>query len=305
MNIQEPSNASENPKSNPGSRPDVKPSTPPSNKPSVIAKPKSEESGLGAFFSATVILSSIIVSTLVYMFVMGSPSNFEGGDPEFGHPLPGNTLAVIYKGGFIVPILMSIVVIILAFSIERFMTLSKAKGNGRINIFVRNLQNMINNNQLSAAIAECDKQKGSLANVMKAGLQRYSSLQNDSSMDKEQKVVAMHKELEEATALELPMLSKNLVIISTCASIATLVGLIGTVLGMIKAFSALAQAGAPDAVALANGISEALINTALGISGSTVAIIMYNYFTTQIDQLTYKIDESGYSLVSTFESSTK
>ena len=89
------------------------------------------------------------------------------------------------------------------------------------------------------------------------------------------------------------------------ASISTLVGLIGTVLGMIKAFSALAQAGAPDAVALANGISEALINTALGITGSTIAIIMYNYFTTQIDQLTYKIDESGYSLVSTFESQTK
>jgi biopolymer transport protein ExbB len=101
------------------------------------------------------------------------------------------------------------------------------------------------------------------------------------------------------------MLSKNLVIISTCASISTLVGLIGTVLGMIKAFSALAQAGAPDAVALANGISEALINTALGITGSTIAIIMYNYFTTQIDQLTYKIDESGYSLISTFESQAK
>ncbi len=262
-------------------------------------------SGIGSFFAATVILSAIIVSVLVYMFVMGSPSNFEGGDPVLGHPLPGNTLAIIYKGGFIVPILMSIVVIILAFSIERFMTLSKAKGRGRLNVFVRNLQNMINNNQLSAAVAECDKQKGSLANVMKAGLQRYSALQTDTTMDKEQKVVAMHKELEEATALELPMLSKNLVIISTCASIATLVGLIGTVLGMIKAFSALAQAGAPDAVALANGISEALINTALGISGSTIAIIMYNYFTTQIDSLTYKIDESGYSLVSTFESSTK
>ena len=80
-------------------------------------KPKSEGNGIGSFFSATVILSSIIVSTLVYMFVMGSPSNFEGGDPVLGHPLPGNTLAIIYKGGFIVPILMSIVVIILAFSI--------------------------------------------------------------------------------------------------------------------------------------------------------------------------------------------
>jgi biopolymer transport protein ExbB len=164
---------------------------------------------------------------------------------------------------------------------------------------------MISNNQIDAAIKECDKQKGSLANVMKAGLSKFSHLQNEPNMDKEQKVVAMQKELEEATSLELPMLSKNLVIISTMASVSTLVGLIGTVLGMIKAFSALAQAGAPDAVALANGISEALINTALGITGSTIAIIMYNYFTTQIDQLTYKIDESGYSLVSTFESQTK
>jgi biopolymer transport protein ExbB len=119
-------------------------------------------------------------------------------------------------------------------------------------------------------------------------------------MDKEQKVVAMHKELEEATALELPMLSKNLVIISTCASIATLVGLIGTVLGMIKAFSALAQAGAPDAVALANGISEALINTALGIGTSAISIIMYNFFTSKIDELTYKIDEIGMSIQQNF-----
>jgi biopolymer transport protein ExbB len=98
------------------------------------------------------------------------------------------------------------------------------------------------------------------------------------------------------------MLSKNLVIISTCASIATLVGLIGTVLGMIKAFAALSQAGAPDATALATGIAEALINTALGIGGSTIAIIMYNYFTTKIDSLTYSIDEAGYTIVQTFAS---
>jgi biopolymer transport protein ExbB len=121
-------------------------------------------------------------------------------------------------------------------------------------------------------------------------------------MDKESKIVAIQKDLEEATTLELPMLSKNLVIISTCASIATLVGLIGTVLGMIKAFAALSQAGAPDATALATGIAEALINTALGIGGSTIAIIMYNYFTTKIDSLTYSIDEAGYTIVQTFAS---
>jgi len=272
----------------------------------------SGESGIGAFFAATVIISALIVSVLIYIFVMGNPNHFEGGwktdnNPTGntffehpGHPAKGDVLGIVYKGGFIVPILLSIVIIIIAFSIERFLTITKAKGNGKLNVFIRNLQNMIARDQIEAAVKECDKQKGSLANVMKAGLEKYRSLQTDASMDKDQKIIAMQKELEEATSLELPMLSKNLVIISTCASIATLVGLIGTVLGMIKAFSALALAGAADTAGLANGISEALINTALGITGSTIAIVMYNYFTTQIDNLTYKIDESGFSLVQTF-----
>jgi biopolymer transport protein ExbB len=77
-------------------------------------------------------------------------------------------------------------------------------------------------------------------------------------------------------------------------------GLLGTVIGMIKAFSALATAGAPDAVQLANGISEALINTALGIGTSALAIIFYNYFTTKIDKLTYSIDEAGVAIVQNF-----
>ena len=124
-------------------------------------------------------------------------------------------------------------------------------------------------------------------------------------MDKDQKILALQKEFEEATALELPMLSKNLVILSTIASISVLIGLLGTVLGMIRAFKALAQAGAPDALQLATGISEALINTAFGIGGSLLAIILYNYFSTLIDNFTYKIDEAGFSLVQSFAASTK
>lgn len=103
----------------------------------------------------------------------------------------------------------------------------------------------------------------------------------------------------------MPMLQKNLVIISTLASVATLIGLLGTVIGMIKAFAALANAGAPDATALANGISEALINTALGIGSSALAIIFYNYFTNKIDSLTYGIDEAGFSIVNTFSATEK
>jgi biopolymer transport protein ExbB len=82
-------------------------------------------------------------------------------------------------------------------------------------------------------------------------------------------------------------------------------GLLGTVLGMIRAFAALANAGAPDAVALASGISEALINTAFGIGTAAIAIVAYNYFTTRIDKITYSIDEAGASIVQTYASKHK
>jgi biopolymer transport protein ExbB len=74
---------------------------------------------------------------------------------------------------------------------------------------------------------------------------------------------------------------------------------------MIRAFGALATQGAPDALALSTGISEALINTAFGISGSLIAILAYNYFSSQIDDMTYKIDEASFSLVQTFASTLK
>src|SRR5690554_7520877 len=91
----------------------------------------------------------------------------------------------------------------------------------------------------------------------------------------------------------MPMLEKNMTIIATLVSIGTLVGLLGTVTGMIKAFSGLATAGAPDSAALANGISEALVCTATGIGTSTLATIAYNYFNSKIDTLTYFVDEAS------------
>jgi biopolymer transport protein ExbB len=235
---------------------------------------------------------------------MGSPVNFEGGNPA-GHPLPGNYLGIIYKGGYIVPILMTCVLVAIIFTFERAITLSRAKGKGRLNTFVRSLQTLLAEDKIEDAMAACDKQRGSLANVMRAGLARYRDLQNDKDLEKDQKILSIQKSYEEASALELPMLGRNMVIFSTLASISVLIGLIGTVLGMIRAFAALAQAGAPDALALATGISEALINTAFGITGSTIAIIMYNYFSSSIDSYTFKIDEAGFSLTQTFAASLK
>lgn len=259
---------------------------------------------LRSLFATSTILISLIIAILIYKFIMGNPVNFEGGNPA-GQPMPGNFLGMIYKGGFIVPVLITLLLVLITFSIERFVTLRKARGKGRINIFVKKMQTLLLANQIDNAIVECDKQRGSLANVMKAGLLRYKELENDPNLLKDQKIIALQQAFEEASALELPMLSKNLVIMSTIASIAVLFGLLGTVLGMIRAFAALATAGSPDALALATGISEALINTAFGIGGSTLAIIMYNFFSTKIDSMTYKIDEAGFSLVQTFNANVK
>jgi biopolymer transport protein ExbB len=265
---------------------------------------QSLKEALRSAFATGAILIALAIAFLIYYYVLGSPVNFEGGNHD-GKPIAGNYLAMVYKGGMIVPLLITLIIVLFTFTLERFFTLRKAKGTGAANAFVSNLQTLLNNNQIDQAIAACDKQKGSIGNVMKAGLVKYKELQSDTRLDKDQKLVSLQKEFEEATALELPMLSRNLVFLSTIASISVLIGLIGTVLGMIRAFAALAQAGAPDALALATGISEALINTAFGITGSTLAIIFYNVFSTQIDAMTYKIDEAGFSLTQTFAAQAK
>lgn len=259
---------------------------------------------LQSVFATFAILIALGVSIILFIKVMGNPVHFVGGNPK-GEVIPGDYLGIVYKGGFIVPILMTCVLTLIIFTIERFITLGRAKGRGRLNTFVHNLQTLLAEDRIEEALEACDKQKGSLANVMKAGLIRYRDLQKDTELEKDQKILSIQKSLEEATALELPMLGRNMVIFSTLASASVLIGLLGTVFGMIRAFAALAQAGAPDALALATGISEALINTAFGIAGSTIAIFMYNYFSTKIDGYTFKIDEAGFSLVQTFAASLK
>jgi biopolymer transport protein ExbB len=270
-----------------------------------MSKTASQEgSGIRSLFAALVIPIAIAIGALIWKFVMGDPSGFEGGDPE-KNPLPGHLLATMYKGGYLVPVLIGCFITVITFSIERFITIGKSKGKGRVEAFIQKIRSYMAKGDIDAAAAECDRQGGSIANVVKSGLGAYRQMVADRELDKERKILAIQKELEEATTLELPMLSKNLVIISTIASIATLLGLLGTVIGMIRAFSALATAGAPDAVALSTGISEALNNTALGVATSALAIIMYNFFTSRIDSITYGIDEAGYSVVQSFASSQK
>ena len=264
-------------------------------------KSASSSSKFSTAFAAILIPLALIMGVLIYIFILGDPSHFENGD-RAGHPLTGDYLGMMYKGGPMVPILMANMIIVIAVIIERFVTIRVAGGKGSIPVFVRKIKGLLDRNDISGAIAECDRQRGSAANVIREGLVKYQEMSATPGLEKDQKILAIQKEIEEATSLELPMLEKNLVILATISSIATLLGLLGTVFGMIRAFSAIATAGAPDAVALSTGISEALINTALGIATSALAIIGYNYFTTKIDGMTYGIDEAGFSIAQTFAS---
>jgi biopolymer transport protein ExbB len=260
---------------------------------------KTKKRGFKLSFSILVIPIALALATVVYLFVMGNPSNFQGNDPA-NSPLPGNIYGIIYKGGFIVPILMTLLLMVITFVIERFMAISKATGTGDVVDFVQNVKADLQANDLDSAMMECDEQKGSVANVIKSVLIKYRMLEKDNTLAKDQKIAALQAEVEESTSLELPALEENLVVLATITSLATLMGLLGTVIGMIRAFAALANAGAPDSVALASGISEALVNTAFGIGTAALALIFYNYFTTRIDKLTYNIDEAGFSLVQSY-----
>jgi biopolymer transport protein ExbB len=259
---------------------------------------KKTAGGFSAIVSFLAIAIALVAGALIYSKVFGDPSNFVDNDPT-GEPMEGNLYGVIYKGGFIVPILVAINLIIIIFSIERLVTLLMANGKGNTDKFIAAIKGHMEKKDFKAAIAQCDVQKGSLANVVRAGLEKYEHISGDSSLTKEQKLESLKKELEEATSLELPMLSKNLSVLSTSASVATLIGLIGTVLGMIRSFAAMSK-GSPDTAALATGISEALINTAFGITASTLAIILYNFFSTKIDTMTYSIDEASFTIVQDF-----
>lgn len=262
-------------------------------------KPKNSNNFL---INLLVVSACVVTGIVVFKFVLGSDANFHDGAT---HEKPKNFMGTMYSGGFVVPILLATLLTLLSFIVERALTIVKAKGKMDAGEFIRKVQYHLANKNVQAAIAECDKQAGSVGNVMRAGLLKYNEMISNHELDTEQKVAQIKKEIDEATALELPMLEKNLVFLSTIASCATLLGLFGTVMGMIRSFAAMANAGAPDAAALASGISEALINTALGISTSFFAIIAYNFFTTLIDGITFGIDESGFTLTQSFASSYK
>ena len=252
--------------------------------------------GISAF---PIIILCFILAMIIYHFVYGNPANFINNDPN-NHPLPGNLLGTIYKGGVIVPIIQTLLFTVLTLSVERMIALRKAKGKKNLQQFVTTVKDQLEHGDIEGARQSCDAQKGTVANVIKASLSTYTQVDSCDTLTKEEKQLAVRKDLEEATMLELPTMEQNLGVIATITTLGTFMGLLGTVIGMIKSFAALSSAGGTDSIALSTGISEALVNTAFGIATGACAVIAYNFFTSKIDGITHSIDEIGAYIVQTF-----
>ena len=200
------------------------------------------------------------------------------------------------KGGPLVAALILLVILQTTFIIERIWSRRKAQGRGNLPEFLNKVRRRLHEGDVQGAIKLCAEQRGSAANVIRAGLERYQQLREEGA-PKEKIVAETQAAIQEANGLEVPLLERNLIALSTIASIATMIGLLGTVIGMIRSFAALGHTGAVDASKLAVGISEALINTAGGLFVAIAGIVAYNVFVTRVDNFNYMMDEASYEAV--------
>ena len=264
------------------------------------AAPAKKNSGFGGIKAAWIILVICALAGYgVWYFVMGNPDNFVGGDRS-GHP--ANLLGTVYKGGFVVGLILTLLFTVICLGIERFFAIKSAAGKINLAKFTAQVKELIKAQKFEEADKLCDKMQGSVANVVKASIAAYKDVEGNDTLKKAAKIAKIQQAHEEATQLEMPTLQMNLPMVATIVSLGTLTALFGTVLGMIGSFQALSAGGGADSMALSAGISEALVNTASGILTSWVATVVYNFFSNKIDKLTYALDEIGYTIAATYDS---
>ena len=180
-------------------------------------------------------------------------------------------------------------ILVIAISIERYWALDPKKVAPRQQ--TGEVWKLIKDNQLNKENLKKVRQSSDLGQILAAGL-------SNSKMGRE----VMKDSIEEAAARVVHELEKFLAILGTIAAIAPLLGLLGTVIGMIKVFTALNLEGAGNAGALAGGISEALITTAAGLIVAIPAMIAYRFYVRRVDSLVVQMEQDAIKLVDALHS---
>lgn len=201
-------------------------------------------------------------------------------------------LFAMRQGGPLVAVLIGLLILVITYSVERYLTLRRARGAGAHQVFIERFRKAIMARDFEGALKLCDEQGGVTASILKSALEVYVE-QTKQGVPREKKFAALEKAITDATGRETPLLERNMIVLTTIASIGTMVGLLGTTIGMIRAFQAMGNTGAVDATKLAIGISEALFNTAFGLLNAILGIVAHNYYANKVDQFNYEIDSSA------------
>ncbi len=203
--------------------------------------------------------------------------------------------AVVARGGGLVDMLFFLLMLTLFFIVERATLYNYARGKMTHLRLLAVIKERVKEGDYDGAIAACRNQRGVVGRILAAGLAKYKQIKG--RYDAATTRAEVQQSISETNAMEASLLERNLIFIATIASIATMTGLLGTVVGMIRAFAALAAKGRPDPNKLATGISEALINTAGGLTVAIISIVAYNYYLNRIDKFNFTFEESSNELL--------
>jgi len=193
-------------------------------------------------------------------------------------------LDVFEKGGFLMyPIFICSLIAVTIF-FERMFYLKSVKTKS--NRFVLRVKNLVKKGSIELAISACRKSPTPISKIMMTGLIKFGQGRDE-----------MKEAIEDSANQEIPVLERNLSTLSTIGNITPLLGLLGTVFGMVKAFNVIAVMGVGKPEALAGGISEALLTTAFGLSIAIPTIVVYNYLSHRVDKLIRDMEVNCVDLV--------
>jgi len=180
--------------------------------------------------------------------------------------------------------ILALLVVGLAFVIERFWTLTRASVNTRK--FLSKIRVALEEGGVKAATEECEKTPGPVASIFHAGLSRANK-----------GVSYVEKAITTAGSLEMAFLERGMVVLSTVIVLAPMLGFTGTVWGMVGAFDSIKKANDISPAIVAGGISQALLTTLFGLIVAMLIQVFNNYFTSRIDKLIIDMEESSVELI--------
>lgn len=192
---------------------------------------------------------------------------------------------LFFQGGlFMWPILLTSFVA-LTITMERFFSLRRSTIDTRD--FMDSIRQVLRQGRIQEAIQLCDETNGPIARILKAGILKYNRSKED-----------IREAIEDAGHLEIPRLERYLSALATCANVAPLLGLLGTVQGLILCFQVIQhKEGAVNPADLAEGVGNALITTAAGLIVAIPTVVMHNYYTTRVDNMILEMEISASELV--------